>query len=241
MAGPRASAKLVLFLKLAWRWLINNFMEENQTLQTSQTNQSDQSQTKKGFWQFASPKTTFVFGLVAGVAIFASLSLLYSYLALGRINNNQNLVADNNQEIETPTQPEGTPVGSFIDTGKPICKDGNKPIVRLFSTTWCPHCSWIKDTFDKVVSEYVKAGKIIAYHWEFDTNDNTLTPEKETSIPVGEEAVYNEFNPGGSIPTFVFGCRYYRIGNAYERENEAGLPQEEQEFKDLIDKMLTEK
>jgi len=204
--------------------------------------QTSQPSTKKSFWQYVSPKTTFIVGLIFGVAVFASLSLLYQYLNLGKSNSSQEVVTDTNQEQQTPpAEPTGTPVGSFVDTGKTLCKENGKPIIRLFSTTWCPHCNWILKTFDKVVADYVKQGKIVAYHWELDTMDNTLTTAKETAIPPAEEAVYNEFNPGGSIPTFVFGCRYYRIGNAFESEGDTGLPKEEKEFKDLIDKMLTGK
>ena len=66
-----------------------------------------------------------------------------------------------------------------------ICKTNGKPNIYLFSTTWCPHCKWIKDTFEKVVKEYVDAGKINAYHWEIDINDNALTATKETEVPKG--------------------------------------------------------
>jgi thiol-disulfide isomerase/thioredoxin len=208
----------------------------------TQTSQTDQPSMKKGFWQYASPKTTFIFGLILGVAAFASLSLLYSYLALGRLSSNQAAVGDTNQQEQTPAvEPTGTQVGSFIDTGKTLCKENGKPVVTLYSTTWCPHCQWIQATFDKVVSDAVKQGKIVAYHWQLDTGDNTLTKAVETSVPASEEAIYNEFNPNGSIPTFVFGCRYYRIGNGYEQEGDAGKAKEEQEFKDLINKMLTGK
>lgn len=204
--------------------------------------QTNQSSGKKNFWQYVSPKTTFISGLVLGVAVFASLSMLYSYLALGRMNAGQNVVANTNQEEQVQqNEPAGTSVGSFIDTGKPICKENGKPIIRLFSTTWCPHCQWIIKTFDKVASEYMAKGKIIAHHWELDTFDDTLTKEVEKAVPASEEAVYNEFNPNGSIPTFIFGCRYYRIGNAFEKEGDAGLIKEEQEFRNLFDKILTEK
>lgn len=211
--------------------------EQNQNVQTN-------VQPKKSFWSNVSPKMTFVFGLVVGIAVFATLSLVYSYLVLNKINTPAK-VAVNNEQVQQPTQepqePTGTLVGSFTDTGKTLCKKDGKPIIRLFSTTWCPHCEWIKETFDKVMADYVKKGKIIAYHWELDTGDDTLTKAVEKAVPPEEEAVYNEFNPGGSIPTFVFGCRYYRIGNAFEQEGATGLPKEEKEFKDLIDKMLLEK
>jgi thiol-disulfide isomerase/thioredoxin len=207
-----------------------------------QTTQTNQPSGKKNFWQYVSPKTTFISGLVLGVAVFAGLNMIYSFLALNRINTNQNVAANTDQEEPIQqNEPAGTPAGSFVDTGKTLCKENGKPVVRLFTTTWCPHCQWIAKTFDKVVNEYVAKGKITAYHWELDTFDNMLTKEVEKAVPASEEAVYNEFNPNGSIPTFVFGCRYYRIGNAFETEGDAGLVKEEQEFRDLIDKMLTEK
>lgn len=113
-----------------------------------------------------------------------------------------------------------------------------KPVIRLFSTTSCPHCIWIKETYDRVVNEYVSQGKIVAYHWELDTGDNTLTNETETEIPASEQAVFQKFNPQNSIPTFVFGGRYWRIGNGYEREQ--SLEKEEAEFRAVIEELIKE-
>lgn len=208
--------------------------------------ENQKTQTKKSSWGSPSPKLMFVFGLVAGIAIFATLSLLYSFLSLTKIDGAPKVAVTNNQEVvnqtpQTPSEaqePTGTPVGTFIDTGKDLCKENGKPIIRLFSTTWCPHCQWIKETFDKVASDYVKKGKIVAYHWELDTGDNALTKTVESATPAEEEAIFNEFNPRGSIPTFIFGCRYYRIGNGYEREGESGKVKEEEEFRALIEEIL---
>lgn len=208
----------------------------------------DENQTKKeSFWRMASPKITFIFGIITGIAIFATLSLIYSYAVMNKVNSgklantNEEVVAETNTPTnQEPQEPAGTPVGSFLDTNKPICKKDGKPIVRLFSTTWCPHCNWISDTFDKVAKEYVQKKKIVAYHWQLDQGqeDDTLTSAKEGSVSTEEMAIFQEFNPYGSIPTFVFGCRYYRIGNAYESEGDVGKPKEEKEFRDLIEKLL---
>lgn len=119
-----------------------------------------------------------------------------------------------------------------------ICRQDGKPVIRLFSTTWCPHCEWIKPVFYSVAQEYKEAGKIIAYNWEIDINDNALTTETETQVPASEISVYQEFNPGGSIPTFVFGCKYFRIGNGYERQED--LQAEEAEFREIIELLLNE-
>ncbi|MCJ7817145.1 MAG: hypothetical protein MUP55_04780 [Candidatus Aenigmarchaeota archaeon] len=120
----------------------------------------------------------------------------------------------------------------------PVETIDGKPIIRLFSTTWCPHCVWIKDTYDRVAKEYVDAGKIVAYHWEMDTGDNILTTEIETSVPDSEQAVFQKFNPNNTIPTFVFGGKYYRIGNGYEQQQ--NLTAEENEFRAVIEELIKE-
>ncbi|MFH1721079.1 MAG: thioredoxin family protein [Candidatus Altiarchaeota archaeon] len=136
------------------------------------------------------------------------------------------------------TEPERTfpEMHSFTLTVDPICTEDGKPIVRLFSTTWCPHCKWVKDTFDQTVTEYAKEGKIIARHWEVDINDDSLTEEKEGEIPQYELDIFLKANPRRSIPTFVFGCKYVRVGNAFERQND--LKAEKELFKQVIEELL---
>jgi thiol-disulfide isomerase/thioredoxin/outer membrane lipoprotein-sorting protein len=121
---------------------------------------------------------------------------------------------------------------TFQDTGDVVCKEDGKPVIRMFSTTWCPHCKWIKETYDETVKKYVDEGKIIARHWEFDTLDDTLTPEAENAVPDSEKALFDKYNPSGGVPTYVFGCKYVRVGNGYESGN--GLAAEKKEFEDLI-------
>ena len=125
---------------------------------------------------------------------------------------------------------------TFESASGDICMEDGKPIIRLFSTTWCPHCQWISDTFDEVVQTYVDDGLIVAHHWELDTGDDTLTIQVEQAVPDDEMAVFLDFNPEESIPTFVFGCKYYRIGTAYEQEND--LEAEAAEFMAVIEALL---
>ena len=127
-------------------------------------------------------------------------------------------------------------LGSFIETDNEICMEDGKPVVYLFSTTWCSHCSWVKETFDAAMLEAMDEGKVIAYHWELDTGDNTLTEEVETEVPAEHDKIYRAFNPRGSIPTFVFGCKYYRIGNGYESAND--LDAEKTDFETVIETMI---
>lgn len=125
-------------------------------------------------------------------------------------------------------------ITSFAKVEGPACEVNGKPVIRMFSTTWCPHCKWIKSTFDSVVKEY--EDRIVAHHWEVDINDDTLTQMHEGYIPRQELDVFRRFNPRGSVPTFVFGCKYYRIGNAYETEND--LSAEAAEFRAVIEELL---
>lgn len=133
----------------------------------------------------------------------------------------------------------GGQMASFQVASDPVaCTENGKPVVELFSTSWCPHCQWISATFDKVAKEYANSGKITAYHWLLDTKEDTLTGKIYSSIPQAEMDIYQKFNPEGTIPTFVFGCKYYRIGNAYENEGDAGIPKEEAAFRAVIDALL---
>jgi len=192
----------------------------------------------------------FLLGLFAGIAVIAVIGVIV--LAIVLVSGNKGAVATNpsnntvqNQQAQTQQPASGpeavSPTAPGIETffekkNAQICKEGGKPVVYLFSTTWCPHCQWIKDTYDSVVSEYVKAGKIKAYHWQMDTGDNTLTSDTETSVPADAQAVYKEFNPQGSIPTFVIGCKYFRVGNGYESQKD--LNAEATELKAAIDAVL---
>lgn len=195
----------------------------------------------------------FLLGLFGGVAVVAVIGMVIMGAVLVSSKGGSGTVAGNvdnsgaagnaaQQQQQTAQGPETEPVtAAGVETfdqkkGATICKEGGKPVVYLFSTTWCPHCQWVSETFDKVVKEYVKDGKIAAYHWELDTNDNTLTSDKETSVPAEAQAVYQEFNPSGSIPTFVIGCKYFRVGNGHEAADD--LAAEEKELRAAIDAVL---
>ncbi|MBW2988271.1 hypothetical protein KY318_02065 [Candidatus Woesearchaeota archaeon] len=80
--------------------------------------------------------------------------------------------------------------------------------------------------------------RVVAYLWELDTGDNLLTDEIETKVPDEEMAIYHKFNPQRSVPTFVFGCRYVRVGTVYEAQND--LTKEEADFQKVIEALLTQ-
>ena len=125
---------------------------------------------------------------------------------------------------------------TFSATNDELCTEDGKPVIRLFSTTKCPHCAWIKETFDSTIKEYADRGLIVAHHWEFDTGDDTLTDEIETEVPADEVAIYEKYNSRGAVPSYVFGCKYVRIGNGYEREN--NLEAEKAEFVKLVEELI---
>lgn len=194
----------------------------------------------------------FLLGLFGGIASVSVIGLIVLGVAFLNVKNNNNSQVTGQQDVAGQGDTQGQNnqaqpvaldqanvpgVATFSEKkGAEICKENGKPVVYLFSTTWCPHCQWIGKTFDEVVKKYVDQGKIVAYHWDVDVNDNTLTSEKETVVPAKDLAIYKEFNPGGSIPTFVFGCKYSRIGNGYEQQQD--LKSEISEFEALINDMI---
>lgn len=183
----------------------------------------------------------FLTGLFGGIAVISTIGLIVMAIAYFNVSNNgvapivnvpnQNAVADNQPAAPQDPQAVVAGVNSFLEKkGATACKEGGKPVVYLFSTTSCPHCTWVGPIFDAAVKKY--ADKIQAYHWQVDTGDNTLTSAVETQVPSQYMSVYTQFNPEGSIPTLVFGCKYYRIGTANERTNDTAA--EGAEFEALI-------
>jgi len=130
--------------------------------------------------------------------------------------------------------------------GNSVCKLEGKPIIRMYSTSICPHCIWVKPAFDEVVKKYVDENKIVAYHWEWIIDsegsltgvDDKLTSQLEGTLPPIEDAVFKEFSPNTSVPAFIFGCKYYRLGNQFEIQKD--LTAEKAEFTRIIEELLKE-
>ncbi|MFO8016600.1 MAG: SurA N-terminal domain-containing protein [Candidatus Woesearchaeota archaeon] len=145
-------------------------------------------------------------------------------------------VIDSSSGSDSPSGDEGNTGGTFSSTGEDICYEDGKPVVLLFSTTQCPHCTWISDTFDSVAREYMDEGKIVARHWQMDTKDNTLTSEEETEVPMKDIKIFQKYSQG-AVPFFSFGCKYIRLGNGYESQD--NLKAEEEEFRKLIQSLVS--
>ncbi|MBM3282370.1 MAG: thioredoxin family protein [Candidatus Diapherotrites archaeon] len=168
---------------------------------------------------------------------FLTMSFLFLFLLLvasGCVSNNFKYSSRDTSQIP----PSSIRTFQLLPGETSICTEDGKPVIRMFSTTMCPHCRWINETFNGVMEEYVKQGKIVAYHWDADIGNNQFTPEKESTVPESEIAWLQKANPEMSVPTYVFGCKYWRVGNPYENAND--LDAEAAEFKAVIEKLLLE-
>ncbi len=191
-------------------------------------------------------------GFLGGVAIVSVIGLVILGVAyVSKDNNNSGEVAGEQAAPEAPAQNQaagqmelpqglkwaaGEGISTFLELeAAEICQQDGVPMVFLFTTTWCPHCSWVKDTFDTTMRELESQGKVKAFHYEVDTGDDTITEAVESEVPADHLAIFSQFNPEGSIPTFVFGCKYFRIGNGHERQDD--LAAEAKEFESLVDLM----
>jgi len=121
--------------------------------------------------------------------------------------------------------PQPTSDNLFEKLSDTSCSIDGKPIIRYYSTSWCPHCKYINPVWDEIVLEY--GDKIIARHYEVDLQ----TPSDE------EMAEFNLFSPNGAIPAFSFGCQYYRIGNSYEASG--NIAAEKTEFERIINLLIS--
>ena len=126
-------------------------------------------------------------------------------------------------------------ITTFDYNGGDICMEDGKPVIRMFSSPTCPHCTWAADAFDPVAKMYVNEGAIVAHHWDLITGDDLLTSVVETEIPDSEMAIYNTYS-GGYVPTFVFGCTYSRVGTGFESTDD--LEAEATEYMAVIEELL---
>jgi thiol-disulfide isomerase/thioredoxin len=126
------------------------------------------------------------------------------------------------------------PIGRFDTVDAEICTENGKPIIIMVGSSTCPFCTWSDPNFAAIAAEY--EGKIAAYNWQVNTGDNLLTAEKETQVPQDVLDLYKKVNPRGGVPTFVFGCRYYRIGQPYRSSNDA--EGDKAEMREVIDALI---
>ncbi len=113
-------------------------------------------------------------------------------------------------EVDITKSPYGEPESNMIDgknaiaieggfqelEGAEVCKENGKPIVYFFGSKSCPHCVWQEPVITDVAKTF---GSKIAFKSSVDSDDNMDT--------------FLRFNPNGSIPAIIIGCKYVRIGS----------------------------
>lgn len=140
---------------------------------------------------------------------------------------------------EAVEKPAITPVTqekqlTFKDTGDDICTEDGKPVIRMYSASIDPYSVWVVDPFNEVIMEY--EDKVVPHNWDVLSGDDLMSYTVETQLPKAEFDVYKKYNSEGTVPTFVFGCKYVRIGTPYKEKND--LESEKAEFRQVIEKLL---
>ncbi len=110
---------------------------------------------------------------------------------------------------ETPEEAEVT-VGGFSVSEDPVCEDNGKPIIYMFGSSGCPHCTWLHPVFDNIKQNF---GDLISVHDNMDESE-------------ADREVYNKYGTG-YIPMTVIGCKYYRTGTNNERTDDIKLEEDE--------------
>jgi hypothetical protein len=101
---------------------------------------------------------------------------------------------------------------SFEMTDDEICKMEEKPIVRMYTTSFCDVCNESVELFQDSVVNFVIDESVQAQHWSLDTGDNLLTIKKEEAVPKEEYELFKKYSPNSLVPTVVIGCKYKHVG-----------------------------
>ncbi|MGC9443591.1 MAG: TlpA family protein disulfide reductase [Candidatus Methanospirareceae archaeon] len=99
------------------------------------------------------------------------------------------------EEQRNREQQSGKTIGDYIRSEDPLCTEEGKPIIYFFGAPSCSACQWEHPILLNVTSKF---DGYIALH----DNMNAIV----------DSEVFASYNPGGTIPTTVLGCSYYRIG-----------------------------
>ncbi|MDP6600632.1 MAG: hypothetical protein QF798_04310 [Candidatus Woesearchaeota archaeon] len=131
-----------------------------------------------------------------------------------------------NSDIEIfPKNIDKLVLKTFEETNDEVCSE-EKPIIRLYTTSFCEVCKESGRMFQDLVTNFMIDESIQARHWSLDTGDNLLTLKKENGVPKEEVAIFKKYSPNNRVPTVVLGCKYKHVGKF-------GIEQED-EFKAII-------
>jgi thiol-disulfide isomerase/thioredoxin len=98
----------------------------------------------------------------------------------------------------------GKTIGGFSVSTDAVCMENGKPTIYFFGSDSCPHCKWNHPILAKVMKNFEG---LVSFH------DNMNGTDKNQDI-------FSKYSTGG-IPTFVFGCKYYRVGSGENVGEEA--------------------
>ena len=119
---------------------------------------------------------------------------------------------------------------SFEATTDKICNE-ERPIARLYTTSWCEVCNESSIVFENWIKDFVNNGSISAAHWSLDTGDNLLTPKKENGVPKEEVDLFKKYSPDKLVPAVVLGCKYKHVGKLSNED--------EEEFKAILKTLIS--
>jgi len=179
-----------------------------------------------------------------------TMTTIGSYALMGELPPKGGPAPTTSQTVQVPTTAPPAPgettlttttstipsFKSFQYTGLPLCTEDGVPVIRMYGKRVCEHCDWGGPLYDEVVGSY--GGRIRAYHWEFDTGDDKLTPVPEDGIPEGEADIFYETNEIRSLPYYLFGCSFARVGNGYYIRDDPDM--ERKEFRQVIDALIAQ-
>jgi foldase protein PrsA len=115
----------------------------------------------------------------------------------------------------------------FKENSDEICTEEEKLVIRVYTSSNCDKCAEVKPSLEAALDNY----DVVLYEWELDTGDNLATSDKETGLTKSELDILKRYNPKGALPTYVFGCKYVRTGNAFETVD---LNKEQEAFEEIL-------
>lgn len=126
---------------------------------------------------------------------------------------------------------------TIYKTGFDVCtNEDGLPMIFLFSSSTCAHCEWVGEVFDLIAKYYTVVGSIEAHHYDIHTGDDLLTEEVETQIPPAHLQLMKQGDPKELVPYFNFSCKYERVGNGYEKEDD--IEAEGAEIRKVIETLI---
>ena len=152
---------------------------------------------KAGFFAGLNPKTTFIFGLVAGVLLLCTIGffILLSGVISGKEGspsakgNNQPVVLENdNLPNPSPAAAANNPVAIKLSGDEYIRGNKNASVkIVEFSDFQCPFCSKFHPTMQQVMADYGDKVAWVYKHFPLDSLHPQARAAAEASECVGEQ------------------------------------------------------